>query len=156
MKHLYFIFINTIFIQTLQGQLLVDSLKIVDYHVHIFSENLLSNLEKQGYNMAKSGFQILETDKSAYKDIDRIMQQNSDAKMLLITGGYAYDDLDQYHNALTEKMVKEENDLLKALVNRYPDRLIGFYGVHPLCSFSIREIKRCDEDLELHGIIWPR
>lgn len=102
--------------------------------------------------MAKSGFQILETDKSAYKDIDRIMQQNSNAKMLLITGGYAYDDLDQYHNALTEKMVKEENDLLKALVNRYPDRLIGFYGVHPLRSFSIREIKRCDEDLELHGI----
>ncbi|PHN01711.1 amidohydrolase family protein [Flavilitoribacter nigricans] len=152
MKYLALIFLYLVSFQTSNGQLAADDLKIVDYHVHIFSEALLENLELQGYDMAGSGFQILETDKSSYRDIDRILQQNSRAKMLLISAGYAYDDRDREDKAGSEQVVQRENDLLSTIVHRYPDRLIGFYGVHPLQDFSLQEIVRCDEELKLHGI----
>jgi predicted TIM-barrel fold metal-dependent hydrolase len=45
-----------------------------------------------------------------------------------------------------------ENDDVAELVNRYPDRFVGFGGVDPLDAGAVAEITRCVRDLGCRGI----
>ena len=130
----------------------MDSWKIVDYHVHVFSEELLDNIEKQGYSFQRSGFKVLKKQRNMYQDIEAISEDNQHAKMLLISAGYAVRDLESHSDKVERLIVERENDLLSDLVSSKPDQFIGFVGVHPLRRFSIEEIYRCHRDLGLHGI----
>ncbi len=134
------------------GQSAFDSLRIIDYHVHIFSEELIRNLNTQGYDMAASGFQITPSLLSTYSNLDSINRNNKAFKMLLISAGYAFRDLDHGGEEAERKAVQRENDLLSKLVQSNPDKFTGFAGVNPLKEFTIREIIRCDEVLKLDGI----
>ena len=75
------------------GQFQNDSTKIVDYHVHIFSPELIVNLAKQGYSFRKAGFHKIK-EKEDYSDISEITKDNENAKMVLISAGYAYENID--------------------------------------------------------------
>ena len=134
---------------SVKGQFQNDSTKIVDYHVHIFSPELIVNLEKRGYNFRKSGFHKIK-DKEEYSNIFEITKDNENAKMVLISVGYAYKNIDG--NLTEEEFVKRENNLLAEKVETNRKNLIGFYGIDPLKEFAIKEIKRCDEELKLDGL----
>ena len=126
-----------------------DYSNIVDYHVHIFSPELLENLEQQGYSFKRSGFKVIK-ERQDYSNLSEISTDNGQSKMLLISVGYAYKNL---NGTLPEReFVKKENDLLSTMVNADRERLLGFYGIDPLKDFAIEEIKRCDEKLKLDGI----
>jgi len=131
------------------GQAQIDSLQIVDYHVHIFSSELISNLTAREFDFERSGFQAIK-EPNKYADVSEISKDNGYAKMILISTGYAYENLDG--KLLERKFVQKENNLLADLVKTNPDKLIGFYGIDPLKDYAIEEIKRCDEELELEGI----
>ena len=134
------------------GQWSTDSLKIIDYHVHIFSEELMRNLNEQGYDMANSGFQILSDDFTMYKNIDSISRYNTASKMLLISTGYSYKDLTDNSEVKELLVVQQENDLLSSLIYSDRNKFIGFAGINPLKSYAVQEIIRCDDELGLDGV----
>ncbi|MFY9185955.1 MAG: hypothetical protein WAP01_00205, partial [Bacillota bacterium] len=45
--------------------------------------------------------------------------------------------------------VKKENNYLAIQCAKYPERLIGFFGVNPLKDYAIREVDRCYHELKL-------
>jgi len=109
----------------LNAQQQIGSNLLVDYHVHVFSPELLENLSSQGYDFTNSSFQII-----AYKRItEQITEQQCE-----------------------REFVKRENNLLSKLIKTNPDNLVGFYGINPLKEFAVDEIIRCDEELNLDGI----
>lgn len=48
--------------------------------------------------------------------------------------------------------VKAENDWMAAQVARYPERLTGFCGLHPLQDYAVAEIERCAAMPHVRGI----
>lgn len=140
------ILISTLWLNPLGAQQLSDSLKLIDYHVHVFSKELVSNLAKQGYNLKNSRFQIIKNNDDDYSKVSAIIEDNKAKKMVLISTGYAYEGLKEY------KFIKTENDLLAKMVKLHPKQLFGFYGINPLKEYAIKEIIRCNEELKLNGI----
>ena len=140
MKSLYTALVITLCINTTSGQSLWDTIEVCDYHVHMFSPDMFQNITDQGYDMEQGGFEIIHKDASDYGDIDVIMERNSDAKMVLISAGYAYKDQDTTDNITEYDWVRKENDYLASLVEKYPERLLGFVGIDPLEEFSIPEL----------------
>lgn len=138
-----------LWLNPINGQVQNDSTKIVDYHVHIFSPELINNLSIQGFDFQKSRFQIIK-DKKGYSNISEIIRDNQGAKMVLISVGYAYENMEG--DLSKKEFVKRENNLLSEVVKTNSDILIGFYGINPLEDFAIEEIKRCDEELKLDGL----
>jgi len=134
---------------TLNAQQQIDTNQIIDYHVHIFSPELIDNLSNQGYNFKSSNFQIIKS-KEDYSKISEITKDNGNSKMALITAGYAYKNINE--NLCEREFVKKENNLLADLIKTNPDDLIGFYGIDPLKDYAVDEILRCDEELNLDGI----
>ena len=51
-----------------------------------------------------------------------------------------------------DESMMAENDYTAAEVGTYPDRLIGFCGIHPLRPFAMDEIDRCVDDLGMTGV----
>ncbi|MEL7122869.1 MAG: amidohydrolase family protein [Bacteroidota bacterium] len=152
MKSVFIFLILIFYADDLKSQLNIDSLNIVDYHVHIFSEGLIHNLEAQGYNMANSGFQIINESASDYSNLDKILKDNSSFKMVLISTSYAYKQLDTINWMNEKEFLQLENDLLAKLIQKQPKKLLGFYGINPLKGYALNEIKRCHEELKLHGL----
>lgn len=141
--------IGLLWYNSINGQFENDSIQIVDYHVHIFSPELITYFSTQGSDFKKYGYQIIK-EKEEYSNIAEITKDNDDAKMLLISVGYAYKNPDG--NLTEEEFVKRENNLLAEKIKTNPNNLIGFYGINPLKEFAIEEIKRCDEELKLDGL----
>jgi predicted TIM-barrel fold metal-dependent hydrolase len=149
MKIAVTLIIGFLWVNLIIAQIQNDTTKIVDYHVHIFSPELISNLSLQGHNFRQSRFQIIK-EKEFYSNISEITLDNKKAKMVLISVGYAYKNL---NGSQSEKdFVRKENNLLSEIVKTNPDNLIGFYGIDPLKEFAIEEIKRCDVKLKLDGL----
>ena len=134
---------------SINAQPSIERNKLVDYHVHIFSPELISNLSIQGIDFKQSGFQVIK-EKKSYSNISEISTENNYSKMVLISVGYAYKDI---NGTQSEKyFVEKENNLLAKIIKSNPDKLLGFYGINPLKEYAIEEIKRCDEELKLDGI----
>jgi len=116
-----------------------------DHHVHFFSEALIDDIRAQGYALTSPDSTLL--------DIDYILDINQAERMVLVAGGYAYSQSYLLEKKKDRKTyVMAENDSLAAMVDRHPERLLGFYGLNPLESFSFREMKRCHEELNLDGL----
>lgn len=133
-------------------QLIIDSLNMVDYHVHIFSKEVLLNLEQQGYDMKRSGFRILNSDKENYMNIEKIWIDNNQAKMVLISTAYALRDTGDQSLENEIRIIQKENNLLSDIIKINPEKFVGFYGINPLKEYALDEIKRCHEKLGLHGL----
>lgn len=149
MKIVLTLIIGLLWISRIDAQIQNDTTQIVDYHVHIFSPELITNLSIQGLDFKKARFQIIK-EKEEYSNISEITNDNEDAKMILISVGYAYKNIEG--NLTEEEFVKRENNLLAEKVKTNRNNLIGFYGINPLKEFAIKEIKRCDEELKLDGL----
>ena len=145
------LFVILHFANCIYCQLEIDSLKIHDYHVHVFSERLIEKMQEQLGSFADNGFEVTFPENKSLGDVSRILSENKASKMLLISAGYAYSRFIE-DEVLCEAAVQRENDFLAKIIKENPDRLIGFYGIDPRKSYSVREIKRCHFDLGLHGI----
>lgn len=150
-KRFCLLFLATLYFQ-LTAQIPNQPIKIIDYHVHIFSEEWLENAEDQGYNFKESNFQIINENPADYQNIEKILKDNETIKMLLVSAGYSFLDQEKQSEKREHRWVKKENNLLHQIVQTAPGRLIGFYGVNPLKSFTMTEIKRCHTELGLDGI----
>lgn len=117
----------------------------IDHHVHFFSQELTEDIRSQGY--------ALTVPDSMITDIGFILRINKAKRLVLVSGGYAYSQsLQKTKKKERWEAVKTENDRLAGFINQHPKRLIGFYGLNPLEQFSYKELKRCHEDLKLHGL----
>ena len=85
--------IGLFLITKIDAQIQNDITQIVDYHVHIFSPELITNLSIQGIDFKKSRFQIIK-EKEEYSNIAEITKDNKNAKMVLISVGYAYKNIE--------------------------------------------------------------
>lgn len=137
-------------INVMVSQIILDSLKIVDHHVHFFSPELISNLETQGLNLNSTSFQIKHSKRLDYSNPEIILKQNDCARIVLISTAYAYKDSSKLNSE--QEFIIKENDKLRRIVDKYPDTFYGFYGLNPLKDFTFEELKRCHEKLKLHGL----
>ncbi len=96
-------------ISNIHSQSSMDWSSVLDYHVHIFSPQLMCNLTAQGHDMKTSGFQIIRMDEE-YSNITSVQNENMKCKMVLISAGYAYKPLND--GISEEEFVRQENDLL--------------------------------------------
>ena len=144
MKKYLIVLVSIIILNQLSSQEWIDSLKIVDYHVHVFSEELTENLKGQGYPIKESNFKI--------ESVEKQIESDEKIKLVLISGGYSYKELYETEGNKEIEVLQRENELLSELVSKYPKKVLGFYGINPLKDYSIEEIRRCDEKLGLHGI----
>jgi hypothetical protein len=69
---------------------LCQDLKTIDYHVHIFSDDLLYNLANRGFIFQGETFEVNCVEESCSK-VDKIKANNSD-KLVLISAPYALSD----------------------------------------------------------------
>ncbi len=151
MKQLYLPIATLLFAIPAMCQVDISTFKVVDYHVHIYSKTILDNITAQGHDFSKGGFEVVKK-KKAYSDIEAIMRDNDNAKMLLLSAGYGYAGGGAKKGAAERGVVQQENELLAKLVGRYPDQLIGFYGLNPLRNYALEEVTRCKRRLGLHGL----
>ncbi len=129
---------------TLGSLPLLGQIKI-DHHVHFFSPELAEDIRAQGY--------ALTVPDSMITNIDFIRRINLVDRIVLISGGYAYSNsLRMTKKKDRWKAVRAENDLLAAYVGKYPNNIIGFYGLDPLAPYTFQELKRCHEELKLQGL----
>lgn len=126
-------------------------ISLIDYHVHIFSEALVSNLEDRGISFKNSGFKVL---KKSYDSPEELFKNNPADKLLLISTGYAYvlPEKNVNRDSLEYDFVKKENNLLAKIKQTSPEKYIGFYGINPLKEYATAEILRCHNSLGLDGI----
>ena len=116
---------------------------IIDSHVHIFPETLISNRKN-----------LLDKDLTF-----RTLFSNNNAKMVTAEDLIFNMDKELIDISLILSMgwqdsgiIREMNDYIIDSVKRYPDRLIGFAGVNPLHgNAAANEIDRCHK-LGLSGI----
>ncbi len=130
---------------------LCQDLKTIDYHVHIFSDDLLHNLADQGFILHDDIFEVNCMDESC-SQIDKIKANNSD-KLVLISAPYALQiDSENDDSLKLYDFVKGENNFLSKLVNSERNNFYGFCGINPKWQFAINETVRCINDLGLDGI----
>lgn len=123
--------------------------KVIDYHVHVFSEKVVEAIEKQGFDFSSSDYQF-GSDPASFDEIDTILSNNNVAKMLLISGGFNFRNIEDPERE--KELVMQENNLLVNMVQADPDCLVGFYGLDPLKGYIFQEIDRCKNELRLHGL----
>jgi len=123
---------------------------VVDYHVHVFSQDLLNNLKDQGLNISKN---IFESDckDAECTDLEKLRINNFD-KMVLISAPYAIKLKEDLNNQKLKYLVEKENDFLHSIVKQDHKNLYGFCGINPTWNFSLEEVKRCIEVLKMDGI----
>jgi predicted TIM-barrel fold metal-dependent hydrolase len=116
-----------------------------DHHVHLMSPQLISVWKQMGIPFSKQDH--------FYSNIDTIFEVTGAGRISLVSMAYVYssDEFGGDSDNISEK-IKTENNYLAAAKDKYPDRVIAYYGVDPLSQYAIEEIKRCHEDLKLDAI----
>lgn len=119
----------------------------IDYHVHVFSPDLLSNLKAQGFELYLNEFNLNYLNKDSLK-INTLQKGNAE-KMVLLSTSYAYK---VFNDSELKVKVQNENDFLRDLV--YSDRanLFGFCGINPDWDFAKEEANGCVNELKLDGV----
>lgn len=129
------------------GQVLIT----IDYHVHIFSDDLLYNLANRGFIFQGETFEVNCVEESCSK-VDKIKANNSD-KLVLISAPYAIQiDSENDDSLKLYDFVKRENNFLNKIVNSDRNSFYGFCGINPSWEFALDETVRCINDLNLDGI----
>ncbi|MEP7324266.1 MAG: amidohydrolase family protein [Saprospiraceae bacterium] len=125
--------------------------EVINYHVHVFSNALITNIENQGQKLTDDVYEVT-CQHGECSEIKKIKAHNGD-KLVLISGPYAFkEDYQLKDSVALISLVQYENDLLKDLVNTDRKNLYGFCGINPNWDFALSETKRCIEDLEMDGI----
>ena len=118
-----------------------------DYHMHIQSKPMADVLIAITGSDTFSGNQLEEF--SAETIIALLDEAGLDRAFILSEAYILGNDLiagpDEYND------VKKENNYLAIQCARYPERLIGFFGVNPLKEYAIEEVDRCYDELKLPG-----
>lgn len=128
-----------------------QDLKTIDYHVHIFSDDLLHNLANRGFIFQGETFEVNCVEESCSK-VDKIKANNSD-KLVLISAPYAIQiDSENDDSLKLYDFVKRENNFLNKIVNSDRNSFYGFCGINPSWEFALDETVRCINDLNLDGI----
>lgn len=135
----------------LPGWILAQETMTVDYHVHVFSGELLSHLKERGMIMNSEVYEV-DCEDGFCSNIDKIRKNSAD-KLVLLSGAYAY-DIEKLNCNLEEykKLVKAENDFIKKIVNSDRDKLYGLAGINPTWDFAQAELERSIGELKLDGI----
>lgn len=124
---------------------------VIDYHVHIFTDTLLANLEERGIKIQKGVYEV-DCSSDECLDLEKIKANNSE-KLVLLSTGYAFQDTAENSNKVNiQNLVEKENDILHQIVDSDRQNLYGFCGINPNWKFAIDEVSRCIDDLKLDGI----
>jgi len=118
---------------------------IYDHHVHIFSPSLLNELKKNPlYDR-----QLVYSD-NFYSDIDTIYHNIRAKRFCIIGSAYAYPK--QISDSELRQLVINENNFISLSAKQYEQNTSVFYGIDPLWSFAMEELKRCHKDLYFYGL----
>jgi len=119
-----------------------------DYHMHIQSKPMADVLIAITGSDTFSENQLEEF--SAVTIIALLDEAGLDRAFILseayILGNDLIAGLDEYND------VKKENNYFAIQCARYPERLIGFFGVNPLKEYAVEEVDRCYDELKLPGL----
>ena len=118
--------------------------EVYDYHIHLMSPGLIMELQKAGETFSRNPLY--------YTQLDSIIEINEAEKMIAISMAYLYDSPWIAFNDATVQNIRLENNYLSEQIKKYPNRVVGFFGIAPLRGDAIEEIKRCRDTLGLHGI----
>lgn len=102
----------------------------IDVHTHLMSQALTDGLTGGGVPAS-----------TADDLIARLDEANVQKAVVLSLG---------YWGLLDDSNMAPENDFVAAEVAKYLDRLVGFFGINPLCKSAINEI---DRGLDLLGMV---
>lgn len=121
--------------------------RILDYHVHYFTEEVVEAIQATGFDFSAAGYRYLPG--PDLYEVERILE-NTPGELVLNSGGFNLRDIEEPERL--EAAVQRENDRLAAAVRAHPNRLKGFCGLDPLADHVLRELARCRDELGLHGI----
>lgn len=118
---------------------------IVDHHVHVLSPQLISLWKGMGIPFSKKDH--------FYSNIDSIRNLSGVQSMNLISMAHVYssEEFGGDTSNVYEK-IKNENNYLASLKEKYPKHISAYYGIDPLHTNALEEIKRCHSTLKLDGI----
>lgn len=109
---------------------------IVDFHTHIFPEIMRS--ERQRYFADEPGFELLyrrsDSKMAGVRELIDTMDRHKIDKSVIF--GFPWKNPETY---------RRHNDYIKASMDKYPERLIGFSCFDPFGEASIIEAQRCLE-----------
>lgn len=122
-----------------------EDAQLHDNHVHIMSPELIALWKDMGIPFSNED--------DYYSNIDTIMETTGAGSISLISMAYVYTSDEFGGNAenTTEK-IRSENDYLAKAKDSYPNKIKTYYGIDPLHSGALDEIKRCHQELKLDGI----
>ncbi len=128
-----------------------QDLPSVDYHIHVFSDKLLSHFAERGIKIQGGTFEV-GCQNEACSNLDTIRKSSTD-KLVLLSGSYAYEietmdcSPEEY-----EKIVQAENDFVQKIVYSDRENRYGLSGINPKWNFASREVIRTLKELKLDGI----
>jgi predicted TIM-barrel fold metal-dependent hydrolase len=108
---------------------------IIDFHAHITAPEIIARRDE--YLIRDAWFRDLYANPKARLSSaeDLIVAMDDAAVDQAVVFGFGWHDMD---------LCRQDNDYVLESVARYPDRLIGFAIVNPLCGAeAVREIERC-------------
>jgi predicted TIM-barrel fold metal-dependent hydrolase len=113
-----------------------------DHHVHFMSADFLALLKKIGFPLSRPEAQ--------YTDPAEILKTNPAGKAFFISmayqlAGFGFGEAEYAR-------VQAENDNLAKAAAEHPGRIFGFFSVHPLRDYAMKEVLRCHGELKLHGL----
>ncbi len=120
---------------------------IIDSHVHITPPEIKNNMKK--YRKKESYFDLLsgsEVNRNVTgEELIKVMDENRVQKSIVF--GFAFKSFD---------LCKRVNDYTIHMIEKYPERLIGFAVVNPRHQQVEKELKRClDAGLQGVGELFP-
>jgi len=120
----------------------------IDYHMHAMSKPMADVL------IAANGSEMLGGNRLEEFSAEQVIALLDEAgldKAFVVSTAYVLgmDPIagpDEYNDAM------KENNYVAVQCAKYPERLIGFFGVNPLKDYAIKEIDRCYDVLKLPGL----
>ncbi|MEL7497196.1 MAG: amidohydrolase family protein [Planctomycetota bacterium] len=120
----------------------------MDHHVHPLSPQLLNDWKSVGMRFSKTDNNYY----SATAIFDNVLAD----RILAISMAHLYTSRwftrnEQFQQGQHQRVIAE-NDFIASLVQKHPQRIIGFFSVNPLADFAMEELRRCQADPNLTGL----
>lgn len=117
---------------------------LVDHHQHLFSPAVAALISPLP---PAAPFAPI-----AASDLIRLLDEAGIKRAVVLSTAYIFtQSTRKVENDADE--VRGDNDWTAAQVARFPDRLIGFCGLHPLKDYALGELARCAKSTQLrHGL----
>lgn len=125
----------------------------VDFHLHLQTWNQNQRLRQMYVNTGHPEYlaQIPNGMTSAAKIVQLLIAAHVNrAVVLSMAYAWGYDGMAV--PAEMQALMRAENDFVASECASYPDRLIPFFSVNPLLDWSVAEIDRCYDELQMAGL----